>query len=185
MLGRNALVEGDPKKAREHFAAALTAPLNLGEARHLLANQSDIHYWLGCALAANGDTKQAKQHWLAAANFKGDFQEMSVRAFSEMTYYSALAWRKLGKPAKANKLLRDLLAYAQKLQRTKANIDYFATSLPTMLLFEDDLQFRQTTTAFFLQAQAQMGLGRKAHAKRLLATVLRRDPNHALAADLN
>ena len=32
-----------------------------------------------------------------AAEFKGDFQEMSVRAFSELTYYSALSWRRLGK----------------------------------------------------------------------------------------
>jgi len=54
-----------------------------------------------------------------------------------------------------------------------------------MLLFDDDLQFRQETTAVFLQAQALLGLGRKAEAKKLLAIVLRRDPNHALAADLN
>ncbi|HEY9174232.1 MAG TPA: DUF5107 domain-containing protein, partial [Verrucomicrobiae bacterium] len=40
--------------AAAHFQAALTAPPNLGEAKHLLANQSDIHYWLGRALAAGG-----------------------------------------------------------------------------------------------------------------------------------
>ena len=43
--------------------------------------------------------------------------------------------------------------------------------------------FRQETTALFLQAQ--LDLGRKAPARALLATVLKRDPNHALAADLN
>lgn len=170
--------------AATHFRAALTAPRNLGEAKHLLANQSDIHYWLGCALAANGDAKQARQHWLAAANFKGDFQEMSVRAFSEMTYYSALAWEKLGQRAKTKKLFRELLAYAGQLQKAEAKIDYFATSLPTMLLFDDNLQARQETTALFMKAQAQLGLGRKTVAQRLLATVLRRDPNHALASDL-
>ena len=184
-LGRTALANGEAAKACEHFAAALTAPQNLGEAKHLLANQSDIHYWLGCAIAASGGIKKANQHWLAAATFKGDFQEMSVRAFSEMTYYSALAWEKLGQSAKAKKLFRDLLAYAQKLQKTQTKIDYFATSLPTMLLFDDDIQFRQETAALFLQAQAQLGLGRKPQAKKFLATVLQRDPNHALAADLN
>ena len=161
-----------------------TSPENLGEAKHLLANQSDIHYWLGVALDALGDKKSAREHWRAAATFKGDFQEMSVRAFSEMTYYSALSWERLGRKAKAKKLLRDLLAYAQKLQKAQAKIDYFATSLPTMLLFEDDLQFRQETTALFLQAQARLGLGQKSKAKNLLRQVLRRDPNHALAADL-
>ena len=183
-LGREALAQDDHPCAVTHFEDALKSPPNLGEAKHLLANQSDIHYWLGVALAVSGEKSKAKQHWRAAANFKGDFQEMSVRAFSEMTYYSALAWGKLGQPGKAKKLFRDLLAYAQQLQKTKAKIDYFATSLPTMLLFDDDLQYRQATTARFLQAQAWLGLGNCSAAKRLLSTVLRRDPNHALARDL-
>ena len=170
--------------ALKHFTAALTAPRNLGEAKHLLANQSDIHYWLGCALAALGEKEKAKQHWLAAANFKGDFQEMSVRAFSEMTYYSARSWEKLGQKARAKKMFRELLAYAQKLAKTEAKIDYFATSLPTMLLFDDDLQRRQENTAWFIEAQARFGLGQKTSARRRLTQVLQCDPNHALAADL-
>ena len=60
--------------------------------------------------------------------------------------------------------MRDLLAYARKLQTQPAVVDYFATSLPTMLLFADDLQLRQETTALFLQAQAHLGLGGKARA---------------------
>ena len=183
-LGRIALGRGEAAMAREHFEAALTAPRNLGEAKHLLANQSDIHFWLGCALTELGDQSTARHHWLAAANFKGDFQEMSVRAFSELTYYSALAWQKLGQPAKTKKLLRELLAYALNLSKVEAKIDYFATSLPTMLLFDDDLQRRQDTTAMFLEAQARLGLGQKSQAQRLLANVLKRDPNHSPASDL-
>jgi len=183
-LGRRAFTAGDHVQARKHFAAALTAPRNLGEAKHLLANQSDCHFWLGCALEAMGETKQARHHWLAAANFKGDFQEMSVRAFSEMTFYSAWSRKKLGQNERAKKLFRDLLAYARRLQKTRAKIDYFATSLPTMLLFEDDLQFRQETTALFMQAQARSGLGQPSKASLLLQDVLRREPSHAPAADL-
>jgi tetratricopeptide (TPR) repeat protein len=183
-LGRAAFGRGEHAQARACFAAALTSPRNLGEAKHLLANQSDLHYWLGCACAGLGEKAAAREHWLAAANFKGDFQEMSVRAYSEMTCYTALSLEKLGQRAKATTLLRELLAYARKLQRTRATMDYFATSLPTMLLFEDDLQQRQETTALFLQAQAQLGLGRPAAARTLLRTVLQRDPNHPLAADL-
>jgi hypothetical protein len=195
-LGREALGKSEVRSSKSevqrelrnaavaHFQAALTAPANLGEAKHLLANQSDIHYWLGCALAAAGDQVGARAHWHAAATFKGDFQEMSVRAFSEMTYYSALAWAKLGQRAKSRRLLRELLAYARRLEKTEAKIDYFATSLPTMLLFEDDLQRRQQTTSLFLQAQARRGLGQRAKASALLHRVLRNDPSHALAADL-
>jgi tetratricopeptide (TPR) repeat protein len=184
MLGRAALGKGAADTAQRHFAAALASPCNLGESKHLLSNQSDIHYWLGCAEYALGNRDSATFHWMAAATFKGDFQEMSVRAFSEMTYYSALSWEKLGEKAKAKKLLKDLLSYAKGLSKSKAKIDYFATSLPTMLLFDDDLQFRQETTALFLEAQARLGLGETAAAKKLLAEVLKRDPNHALASDL-
>jgi hypothetical protein len=89
----------------------------------------------------------------------------------------------LGQRAKAKKLFRALLKYAQALEQAPAKIDYFATSLPTMLLFEDDLQYRQQTTALFLQAQAQLGSGEKSKAQSLLQQVLHRDPNHALARD--
>ena len=184
-LGREALMQNDYACAATHFEEALKSPPNLGEAKHLLANQSDIHYWLGCALETSREKQRAKRHWRVAANFMGDFQEMSVRAFSKMTYYSALSLEKLGRKTKARKLFLDLLAYSRQLQKSVAKINYFATSLPTMLLFDDDLQQRQETTALFMQAQAQLGLGRRSAAEKLLSTVLRRDPNHALAADFS
>ncbi len=183
-LGRAALENGDFTSARSHIENALISPQNLSEAKHLLANQSHIHYWLGRALSAAGEKHRAREYWQKAASFKGDFQQMSVRVFSEMTYYSGLSMEQLGRRGQARKLFRDLLAFGRKLQKTPAKIEYFATSLPTLLLFDDDLQFRQETTAAFLQAQAQLGLGHLSHARTLLKTVLRRDPNHAMAADL-
>jgi predicted Zn-dependent protease len=76
------------------------------------------------------------------------------------------------------------LAHARKLAATHAEIDYFATSLPTMLLFEDDLDRRQRFTARLLEAQARLGLGQKKPAAALLDTLLREDPSSAVAADL-
>jgi hypothetical protein len=52
-----------------------------------------------------------------------------------------------------------------------------------MLLFEDDLKARQETTALFLQAQAELGLGNRRRARALLNRVLKRDPNHEPAMD--
>jgi tetratricopeptide (TPR) repeat protein len=184
-LGRTAL-------ERRHYAAALalfeqasTSPENLSEATHILANSSDIYYWLGMAWAGLGNKEKARLEWEIAASFKGDFQEMSVKPFSESTFYSALAMQKLGRKGEAAKLLKSLLAYAKRLAKTEAKIDYFATSLPTMLLFDDDLQFRQHTRALFLEAQARLGLGQRNAANRLLRTVLSRDPGHPFAARLS
>jgi tetratricopeptide (TPR) repeat protein len=184
VAGQQTLAAGDPADAARLFSRALSPPENLGEARHLLANQSDVHFWLGCALDAGGDRALARRHWTTAATFRGDFQAMSVRAFSEMTYFSALALAKLGRRVAARKLLRGLLAHARQLARTPATIDYFATSLPTMLLFDDDLDRRQKITALFLEAQARAALGERAAARRLLTRVRRMDPAHAMAADL-
>lgn len=183
-LGRNALAEKNPEKARQLFEAALNCPQNLGEAKHLLANQSDIYYWIGVAFDALGDPASARQRWERAARQHGDFQEMYVKSYSEMTYYNALALKRLNRMKEAEALLRSLLTYAESLARQPAKIDYFATSLPTMLLFDDDLERRQQTTATFLQAQAWLGLGDAEKAQRLIHQVLESDRNHPLAADL-
>jgi tetratricopeptide (TPR) repeat protein len=182
-LGRRALRRGASARAMRHFGLALAPAENLGEASHPLANQSDIHYWTGEALRQRGDIEGARAHWEKAASFKGDFQAMSAREFSEMTYYSARALECLGRRAQAKRLFRNLLVYARQLAGTPARIDYFATSLPTMLLFDDDMDKRQKTTSMFLEAQARLGLGMKAAAMKLLRGVLRRDPSHAPAAD--
>lgn len=184
LLGRKALADNSPKAAVDHFKAALSAPENLAESKHLLANQSDIHFWIGQALSLAGDTTGAEQAWKMAAEFKGDFQNMSVRVFSEMTFFSAMAIRRLGDRERATSLLQELFTYARDLEQEQAKIDYFATSLPTMLLFEEDIQARQVTTARFLQAQALTGMGNHGEAEILLKDVLTRDPNHALAADM-
>ena len=109
---------------------------------------------------------------------------MEVRAFSEKTFFSALALRRSGRGAAAERLLGDLAAYAAGLRDKPAKVDYFATSLPTMLLFDDDLQLRQILAADVMTAQAALGTGDVAMAQSLLGAVLNTDPNHALAAEL-
>lgn len=183
-LGRRALDAGRADGAVVQFDAALNPPASLGEARHLLANPSDILYWLGVAQAATGNNERARAAWEAAASFRGDFQLMSVRAYSELSYFSAKALAALGRENEAQAMFEAILAYANALREEPAKIDYFATSLPTMLLFEDDLQKRQTTNAGLMKAQALYGLGSITAAGEALAGVLELDPNNALAIDL-
>ncbi|WP_370673876.1 DUF5107 domain-containing protein [Pleomorphomonas sp. PLEO] len=183
-LGRRALSAGRPDEAVAKFESALNPPQSLGEARHLLANQSDVHYWLGKALAAAGRDTEAKRWLTLAAEFAGDFLGMEVRAHSEKTFFSALSLTALGRKAEAEKLLRDLRAYAEETMASPAKIDYFATSLPTMLLFDDDLQLRRRVSAHVMLAEAAIGLGDTTTGREHLQTVLKLDPNHALAADL-
>ena len=184
LIGREAFEEGNTRLALEHFLAALMPPANLSEAPHLLANQSDVYFWIGRSYEALGDAGAAESWYLRAMRHKGDFQQMSVRDISDMSYWSAAAMVRLGLHDEATILFEQILAYAHTLAQATPGIDYFATSLPTMLLFEDDLEARNRIGAAFLQAQALFGLGKTREAEALLVWILKEDRNHTGASDL-
>ena len=184
LLGRAALAKGAVQSAIECFEAADHPPQSLSEARHLLANNSNIQFFLGEAWAAAGDSARAKQHWEKAERQRGDFQQMQVRTISEMTYWNAMALRRLGREEEAASLFVSILDYAAALEKEAPKIDYFATSLPAMLLFEEDLQKQRNITAAFLRTQALLGLGRNDEAHVALDEVLKMNRAHAGASDL-
>jgi hypothetical protein len=157
--------------------------LNLGESRHLLAEPVDLRFRLGCVLLSLGDRAGARAQWRAAADVEASAPEGTVRG--ETTFASAMAAARLGRGATARRWFEALLRHARELRRRPVNIDYFATSLPTLLLFDDDLKARQTVMSIFLEAQARIGLGQTARGRALLRDVLRRDPAHAGAMDLS
>ncbi len=183
-LVKNALEEGRLSDAETHCRSLVVLPQNLGEARHVLANASDVWLMMGDVLDAQGRRADAEAWWRKAAEFRGDFQGMAVQPFSEYTFFQAQARQRLGRNTEAEELLTDLVAYAEAQLEAPAKIDYFATSLPTMLLFEDDLKARQDNRARLILAQAAFAMGDKASAKSLLSQVLAADPNYAMAADL-
>ncbi|WP_199043447.1 DUF5107 domain-containing protein [Glycomyces salinus] len=175
-LARQALAAGDPHPAVDHARAALDPAPNLGEARHPLANTADLHLVLGDALAAAGDPVAARTAWAQAAAQEGDFQTMQVQAHSEHTAAAVTALRRLGKPDDAGALRDDLERYVDRQDRTEARIDYFATSLPTMLLFTADPQAAHATRNLVLRAQLALLDGAPDRAAALAEVALERDP---------
>jgi tetratricopeptide (TPR) repeat protein len=184
LLGRRALLQNDPAQARGFFEALLLPPQNLGEAKHLLANWSDVFFWIGVSYADEDRSSEATHAWQLAARQHGDFQQMSVRSISDMTFWTGMAYARLGHAKKAREIFQSIYDYSLQLQQQIPRIDYFATSLPAMLLFETDLAKQNKVEAKFLRAQALLGLDREKEAKDLLDEVLQLDRNHAGAADL-
>ncbi|WP_028046776.1 DUF5107 domain-containing protein [Cellulomonas sp. URHE0023] len=183
-LARRALAAGDGPLAREHVSAALEPAESLGEARHPLANTAQLNLMLGDARAATGDDSGARVAWSRAASSTGDFQSMAPVDFSEQTYYAALGWRRLGDDVRADALVDGLAEHAATLRSTPATVDYFATSLPTLLLFRADLQAAQTATAILLEAQVAALRGDVDGAVAGLDDVLAREPDRLRALDL-
>jgi len=184
LLGQRALAENDACTAIRRFEAAWNLPESISEAKHLLMNLSMIDYWLGVAYAVNEDTARAALHWARAATHRGDFQQMQVHSISDMTYWSAKALVRLGRNEEARQMFQEIYDYSLDLEMQTPKIDYFATSLPAMLLFEENLVLRQEVSARFLRAQALLGLAQTGRGIALLNDVRDLDGNHQGAADL-
>ena len=92
--------------------------------------------------------------------------------------------RRLGRNEEATERFKEILEYSEILSQQPPTIDYFATSLPAMLLFNEDLGERNRIQALFLETQARLGLGQIAQAHQELEEVLTLDPSHAGAFDL-
>jgi tetratricopeptide (TPR) repeat protein len=175
-LGLTELAAGNPARALEHFEAARLYPENLGEGKHLLTLERDLDYFSGLAAQMLGDVELAQRHWKAAA--------APLPAVGAHSYFQALAQRKLDDDEAARAILSRLAQFAERLAETDPKIDYFATSLPNLLLFDDDLVKRNRVDALFLNALVNHGLGDAEKAAQQLEQLLAEDPNHLLAAEL-
>ncbi len=183
-LGQIALHDGDARAALDYFEKSMNTPDNLGEKYHPLQAVAHINYWKGMALKALGQTKEAESHFIASKNEEGDFIDMAVSAYSELSYYKALSLNELGESEEADSLLADIRKFGEAKLIEKAKIDYFATSLPLLLVFEDDIQKRNTIDAKYLIALAEVGLGNNCEASEILDEVLALNSMHVGARDL-
>lgn len=183
-LGQIILQDGDAKTALEYFEKSMNTPDNLGEKYHPLQAVAHINYWKGMAFKALGKTKEANSYFIASKNEEGDFIDMAVSAYSELSYYKALSLNELGETNEAQHLLTVIKEFGEAKLNEKAQIDYFATSLPLLLVFEDDIQKRNTIDAKYLIALAQVGLGAYDDAMNNLQEVLQLNSMHVGAKDL-
>ncbi len=183
-LAQSALAAGDSAGAIAHLDAALDPPVLLGETRHPLASPAQVLLALGDAHAAADDEVSALKAWQAAAAAAGDFAGMTPTAYSENTYFSILAARRSGDEDRAGALVLGLTGHARTLRETPARIDFFATSLPTLLLFHDDPQRQQDLSLGVIDAELACLAGGQEAAIEQLEHVLIDDPGHELAVDL-
>ena len=150
---RMALEQGDGEKARNLVLEAIEPPDSLGEGRHPLANAAELYLLLGDAELAAGRTSSARAAWVTAAEYVGDFTGMAAHPFSDRTVWSIQALRRLGDRARADALTDELEAFVDELATTPAKIDFFATSLPALLLFHEDPQKSRDHYVAALRAQ--------------------------------
>jgi tetratricopeptide (TPR) repeat protein len=157
-LGQAALGAGDAASALEQFKLADETPDDLGEKYHLLQAKADVLYWQGRALRALGREDEAVAAFQVAASEAGDFQGMAVTEFSELTIFKALALRELEQVSEATAVLNAVRDYAAVERKVPAKIDYFATSLPNLLVFEEELDAAKGAYLRKLKDEAEAAL---------------------------
>jgi tetratricopeptide (TPR) repeat protein len=172
LLGNQALAADDAAAALTHFTGAMETPANLGEAYHLFQAKADVNYWIGMAHKSLENSQEAANHFHASATEAGDFAEMAVIAHSPLSYYRGLSLRELGRDDEARVLFEGLRKHGERRLLESAQIDYFATSLPNLLVFEEDLQGRRAAESHLLIAMAYHGLGDVVAAREALAKVM-------------
>lgn len=182
-LGQIALENGDAQTALEYFAKSFDTPDNLGEKYHPLQAIAHINYLKGMAFKALGNTAKANDFFLKSTNEEGDFVDMAVSAYSELSYYKALSLRELSRQEEATKLLTNIKQFAVQKLNEETRIDYFATSLPLLLVFEDDMQKRNKWEANYLIALAELGLGNFDQARKFLLEILKLNSAHTGAME--
>ncbi len=175
-LGHAALVAGDAAEALKHFEAARHYPENLGEGKHMLTLERDLDYISGLAAEQLGNAARAQEGWKAAA--------APLPSVGYHSFFQALALFKLGDPQQARMVLSSLGDFARAQSGIEPKIDYFATSLPNFMLFDDDLGRRNRIECTFLSALANLGVGDSGSAQRQLKQVLADDPNHLAALEI-
>ncbi|OOQ58750.1 tetratricopeptide repeat protein [Mucilaginibacter pedocola] len=180
-IARQQIEDGEFEKAIDSLNNAKSYPHNLGEGKLYGTQENDIDYWLGCAYEGLEQADEAKAYFgqstvgldePSAAVFYNDQQPDKI-------FYQGLSWAKLGDKERADSIFNKLLAYGKAHAHDEVKIDYFAVSLPNLLIFDDDLNLRNTCHTCFLQGLGLLGLGDLGGAAEMFNKVLLLDAAHA------
>lgn len=159
-LAKKAMEERFFGLAIEHLEAAQVYPDNLGEGKLPDTRENHIFYWLGHAYEGLGSPDHATRCWELAA--QGNYEPSIAMYYNdfdpEMIYYQGLALLKLGREPEARGKFNKLLKYGEKQLFKPFKIDYFAVSLPDMLIFDEDLQERHKRHCLEMMELGRRGL---------------------------
>lgn len=183
-LAKQAILQGRPEQALELLNAIETYPENLGEGKLYNTPENDRHYLLGCVYEGMGRKEKATEKFREAT--VGLSQPAQAIYYNDpqpdKIIYQALAWAKLGKPEKARAIFERFIEFGEQHRDDQISIDYFAVSLPDMLVFEQDINRRNRIHCTYLVGLGYLGLHDDAAASRYLNEVQVLDPNHQGAA---
>ena len=179
-LAKKALVAKDYEKAVDLLRQCLEYPHHLGEGKLHGAQENDFHYLLGVAYDALGQKEEAIKCWEEAT--KGPQEPAAAMYYNDAKpdkiFYQGMALYKLGREGEAHGRFFKLINYGKQHIFEKQVMDYFAVSLPDLLIWEDSLDVKNVIHCKYMLALGYYGMGDTKHALKYLAEVEALDNNH-------
>ena len=177
---KNPLKAAKFAEALDWLDCAKTYPHNLGEGKLYGASENVLYYLEGCAFQQAGDQARAEASFRLAC--RGADRPSAAMFYNdqppEQIFYQGLAFDKLGQPDRARSRFHALIDYAEQQLFAEPKIDYFAVSLPDLLIFDEDLNRRNRILCHYLLGLGYLGLGKLDEARRELEFVTQFDVNH-------
>lgn len=179
-MAKKAIENAEFKKAEELLLDARKYPVNLGEGKLYGAQENELLYWLGVACEGMNDAPTAIAFFTEASR---GLSEVSAAMFyndqqPDTIFYQGLALQKLGKQADANRCFDMLIDFGMEHLNDEVKIDYFAVSLPDLLIWEDDLKLRNYQLCQYLIGLGNLGRANKEKAWAAFNEVLKIDQTH-------
>ena len=179
-LAKEAIAAGRREDAVALLEACFVYPHNLGEGKLRGAQENDFNYWLGVAYAGMGDRSAAERCFTLAS--EGQSDPTDARYYNDQKpdkiFYQGLALLQLGRADEARGRFGKLVAYGEKHLSDDVKIDYFAVSLPDLLIWEDDLNRRNRIHCNYMMGLGHLGLGNRDLALKFLEAAAALDNNH-------
>ena len=183
-----------PQKAIILLNECLEYPHHLGEGKLYGAQENDFYYLLGIANNALGQKDIARECWRkgtvgptepAAAMYYND-------AKPDKIFYAGICYRALAQEDKARSLFHKLISYGKQHLFDHVTMDYFAVSLPDLLIWEgsgeeqlsrgenqlSSLDTKNRIHCLYMLALGFYGMGEKAKSLKYLEEVEALDCNH-------
>ncbi len=179
-MAKKAIKINEFRQAVQYLEMAKVYPHNLGEGKLQGIQENDVDYWLGCAYKGMGDSEKAIEFWELAS--QGLSEPTAAWFYNDQQpdkiFYQGLAFLELNRKKKADIRFNKLLEYGEKHLSDHVKIDYFAVSMPDLLIWEEDLQARNEIHCRYMIGLGSIGLGLVQISQDQLKKVCALDNNH-------
>ena len=163
--------QGQFEKARSHYRLATEGPTEPAAAMYYNDAKPDKIFY--AALAYRKLASLAAKQGEHGEGPKTD-SELTAAKWADTQWLDG----------KANSICYKLINYGQQHLFHKVTMDYFAVSLPDLLIWDNDLQLQNTIHCNLIMALGHIGLGHTEKGLQFLAEVERLNVNHPVPAAL-